>query len=168
MLSEKQCLEILRKVGCSEYVIAHSRSVSELAEKITYDIIEKGGSVDLKLVIAGAILHDIGRSVTHDIDHVVEGVKIAEDLALGPEITGVIRSHVGGGISQEEAQEFGFPENNYMPQTLEEKIVAHSDNLIKGTTRISLDERIESMKNNGLSNESISRVLRLADEIDVY
>lgn len=168
MLSEKQCLEILRKVGCSEEVIAHSLSVSELAERITCDVIHNGGSVDLKLVIAGAILHDIGRSVTHDLDHVVEGVKIAQDLALEPEIIGIIRSHVGGGISQEEAQKFGFPENNYIPQTLEEKIVAHADNLIKGTTRISLDERIESMNNKGLSNESIFRILKLADEIGVY
>ena len=52
-----------------------------------------------------------------------------------------------------------------MPQTLEEKIVAHADNLVKGSKVISIEERM--MRIPDLSTRSKKRIWRLAMEVEL-
>ena len=73
----KKCLALLKKSGCSDEVICHCIAVRDVAVRIA-----RCAGADEKLVEAGALLHDIGRSRTHSIFHAVEGVKIAEQLGL--------------------------------------------------------------------------------------
>jgi len=124
--SKKECIKILEKAGCHENVIKHSLAVEELAKRIA-----KKSKADIKLVSVAALLHDIGRAKTHGIKHAVEGAKIARKLGLPDEVVLIIERHIGGGITKKEAKELGLPDKEYMPKTLEEKIVAHADNLIQ-------------------------------------
>ncbi len=66
--TREQALALMREAGCDRHVVAHVVAVEKLAVKIG-----KLCGADLKLVSAGAILHDIGRSETHGIRHAVEG-----------------------------------------------------------------------------------------------
>lgn len=161
-------LALLKKAGCSEDVIAHSIAVSSLAEEIGVKLLSKGIDLDIELIIKGALLHDVGRAVTHDVTHVIEGVKLAENFSLEPEVIGIIKTHVGAGITFKEARQLGFPLGTYVPQTIEQKIVAHADNLVKGNKRISLQTRIEHMKKENMSDYIIKRIVRLASEIENY
>jgi uncharacterized protein (TIGR00295 family) len=121
----EQCLQLLRQARCSNEVINHCKAVRDIAVRIATK-----AHADIQLVEAGALLHDIGRSITHGITHGVEGAKIARELGLPKNIIGIIERHLGAGIPKKEAIKLGLPPKDYSPITLEEKIVAHADNLI--------------------------------------
>ena len=153
------CLHLLQKSGCSKEVIAHCQTVRTLAVKIA-----KKAGANVQLVEAGALLHDIGRARTHGIDHGVEGAKIAKELGLPKSLICIIERHIGAGIPKSEAAELGLPPKDYMPITLEEKIVAHADNLLDDGARHTIESEIEKALNQGKVN--LARRLRtLHDEL---
>ena len=51
--------------------------------------------------------------------------------------------------------DLGLPDMDYMPETIEEKIVACADNLIIGNRRIDINEQVERYKNKGLDKAAI-------------
>ncbi|MBN2110906.1 MAG: TIGR00295 family protein [Methanosarcinaceae archaeon] len=167
MITPDQALMILEEAGCNKKLIAHCRAVSGLASSIGRELSAKGEELDLELVEIGGLLHDLGRAETHGIMHAVEGARMAEERQLDPRLVRIIKTHIGAGITPEEAVQLGLPDDDYMPRTLEEKIVAHADNLIKGTKMITIDERLALMKKKNISRESIERVKKLADEIGI-
>jgi uncharacterized protein (TIGR00295 family) len=160
--SPEECLNLLRKVGCSEDVIRHSLLVRDIAVEIA-----KRANANVKLVEAGALLHDIGRSKTHGIMHGVEGARIAKRLGLPEEIIDIIEHHLGAGISLEEAKELGLPPKDYTPKTLEEKIVAHADNLTEGSSKQTIKEAMEKeIKRDKV--KLAKKMLRLHKELSKY
>ncbi|MBQ6099864.1 MAG: TIGR00295 family protein [Methanobrevibacter sp.] len=155
-------IELLKKVNTPENVIQHSQAVYKKAMKIAANFDE----ANLDLIKKGALLHDIGRSKTHGITHAIEGVKIAREYGYSQDVLNIIERHIGAGITAEEATELGLPVKSYVPETLEEKIVAHADNLISGTTEVDVDFVIEKWKRR-IENpdENIKRLIKLNDEL---
>ncbi len=147
-------------------MIEHCKEVASLAVEIAEKANAAGRDVDLELVESGALLHDSGRCRTHGIAHAVEGFKLATSKGIEPEIAEIIKRHIGAGISKEEAKELGLPEDDYFPRSLEEKIVSHADNLVKGTNRITIQERLEFMHKKNISEDIIQRVKKLAEEVE--
>lgn len=139
-----ECLTILKKVGCSEPVINHCLAVKEVAIKIA-----KLAKADIKLVEIGALLHDIGRSKTHDITHGLEGAKIAKKLGLPVSIVNIIERHIGAGIPVDEAEKLGLPKRDFIPVTLEEKIVCHADSLIDNNKKQKIKNEINKARSSG-------------------
>jgi uncharacterized protein (TIGR00295 family) len=133
-----QCLRLLREAGCSDDVINHCKAVRKVAVRIA-----KKAHANIQLVEAGALLHDIGRGQTQGIMHGVEGAKIATELGLPQSIVNIIERHVGAGIPRDEAITLGLPPKDYMPVTLEEKIVAHADNLIENDHEHQIEKEVE-------------------------
>jgi uncharacterized protein (TIGR00295 family) len=123
--NEQQCLDILKAQGTTDRVMKHACTVTRLAVAIA-----RSCGADMDLVRAGALLHDIGRSRTHGIRHGVVGEDIARSLSLPEPLVLIIRKHVGAGILPGEAAALGLPERDYIPSTVEEKIVCHADNLV--------------------------------------
>jgi len=160
--SPEECINLLKKTGCSEEVIKHSLLVRDIAVEIA-----KRANANVKLVEAGALLHDIGRSKTHGIMHGVEGAKIAKRLGLPKEIVDIIEHHLGAGISLEEAKKLGLPPKDYTPKTLEEKIVAHADNLTEGSMKQTIREAIEKEIKRGRV-ELAKKMLKLHEELSGY
>ena len=95
--------------------------------------------VDMELVKTGALLHDIGRSQTNGIKHAVVGAELLKERGFPWEVVNIVERHIGAGISREEAKVLGLPPKDYLPLTLEEKLVAHADNLIHGTQEVDLE-----------------------------
>jgi uncharacterized domain HDIG len=162
--TEDECIAILKRAGCSKIVIEHCVVVEKVAKKIAEKAIENGQKLDKELVIRGSLLHDIGRHKTDGLMHAVEGVKIAKELGIDERVIKIIEKHIGGGIDKEEALRLGLPENDYVPKTLEEKIVCHADNLIATTRRQTVDEEIESLEKKG-EFEAARRVKKLHEEL---
>ena len=156
---EEECLRILREAGVDEGVIKHSQMVARLAVKYA-----RLCCADVPLVLAGAMLHDIGRAITHDIRHVDEGVRIARELGLPEEIVRIIQRHAGGGITAEEAMRMGLEPVPHMPETLEEKIVAHADNLIWRGRKVKHDVVVKWYERRGLTHVA-ERIKRLHLEL---
>jgi len=142
---EEKCLEILGEVGCSEEVIAHCRAVADLAVEIANLVLE----ADADLVMAGALLHDMGRARSHEIDHGIIGRQMAEELHLSHPVALIIERHIGAGLTKQEAEELGLPPKGYMPQSVEERIVAHADNLVNETGRRPVSDIVSIMVEEG-------------------
>jgi len=163
--SPRSALKLLFENGCSTRVIEHCKAVARLAIRIAKTCKEKGLNVDLRLVQIGALLHDIGRSKTHSVDHAVIGAEIARELGLPEPVISIIERHVGGGLTAEEARELGWPSKSYLPETLEEKIVNYADKLIEGSRMVSIKRTIRKFsKELGETHSSIKRVKKLHEE----
>ena len=155
-------IELLKKENTPENVIDHCRAVYKKAMEIAANF----DNVDEDLIKKGALLHDIGRSKTHGITHAIEGVKIAERYGYDENVLNIIERHIGAGITEEEAKALGLPEKSYIPLTLEEKIVAHADNLISGSDEVDIDFVIRKWKRNIKdSDDNIKRLIELDDEL---
>ena len=166
MTTRAEAIRLLEESGCAPNVIEHCKVVASMAIEIAEKAKAAGQNVNLELVEAGALLHDSGRCRTHEIAHAVEGFRLATSKGIEPEIAEIIKRHIGAGISKEEAKELGLPEDDYFPRNLEEKIVAHADNLVRGTKRITIQERLELMRKKNVSENVVQRVKKLAEEVE--
>lgn len=165
MLTREEALNLLREAGCSRRVVEHCLAVAKKAIEIARQIRANGYEVDLKLVELGALLHDVGRARTHDIEHGVEGAQLLRSRGLG-ELAGFAESHIGAGIPAREAGELGLPVRDFMPQTLEEKIVAYADKLMIGAEDVSYEEAKEQLKAQlGADHPALGRLDALREEI---
>ena len=151
--------KILFSAGCDAGVVAHCVKTADIASRYV------GDSIDSNLVESGAMLHDLGRSVTHSIRHAGEGAKLSRELLLSDDVTEIIRCHTGAGLSEDDCVLLGLPPVNCVPKTLEEKIVAHADNLAKGSREITIEERMMLIA--GQSKRSKKNVWRLSMEMEL-
>ena len=155
-------IELLEKENTPENVIEHSKAVCRKAMKIAANF----DNADVDLIRKGALLHDIGSSRTHGITHAIEGVEIARKYGYSQDVLNIIERHIGAGITAEEAVKLGLPEKSYLPQTLEEKIVAHADNLISGSEEVDIDFVIEKWKRRiDEPDDNIKRLIKLNYEL---
>ncbi|MEM3458325.1 MAG: TIGR00295 family protein [Candidatus Bathyarchaeia archaeon] len=159
-----QAISLLRQSGCTRNVIRHCKAVAKLAVEIAKACQERGLNVDLELVEIGALLHDIGRAKTHSVYHAITGAEIAKTLDLPEPVVAIIKRHVGGGITPTEAKKLGWPKDIYVPQTLEEKIVAYADKLIEGSRRVPIERTIENFSKK-LPPSAITRIQKLHREM---
>lgn len=161
-----EALNFLAKAGCSPSVIEHCKTVSRFAVKIAKVYSKKGFKVDVRLVEVSGLLHDIGRSKTHSVDHALVGGEIARALGLSNSIVQIIERHAGGGIPKEEAKRLGWPAKDYLPQTLEEKIVCYADKRVEGLRTVPIKKALKSYETRLRRNHlAISRIKKLHEEI---
>ena len=136
-------VEVLVKAGCAPDVVAHCHKVAMLALGIAG---RAKAPVDKELVRLGGLFHDIGRSRTHDIGHAVAGVEIGCFLGFSEQLLLIIERHIGAGITSPEAVRLGLPVKDYLPLTLEEKIVSYADNLMSGVREMAYYEALDRFK----------------------
>jgi uncharacterized protein len=162
--SREQALKLLRENHCSTQVVTHCESVAKLAVETAQTCKKKGLKVNVELVEIGALLHDLGRSKTHSVNHVVAGAEIAKLQGLPKPVIAIIERHLGGGITDAEAKKLGWPEGNYFPATLEEKIVSYADKLVETSGRVPIELTINKLREEKLDTAA-ERVQKLYDEI---
>lgn len=155
-------LKILKQEETPENVIEHSKAVYKKVMVIAANF----KNADKDLIKKGALLHDIGRSKTHGISHAVEGAKIVKQYGYPEEVQNIVERHIGAGITEEESVKLGLPKKSYIPQTIEEKIVAHADNLLSGTKDVDIDFDIAKWKRKiDKPEENIKRLIELDNEL---
>ncbi len=131
--TKSECLKILKDNNVPDNIIAHVNAVCDFSIKVC-DLLEKKGiNVNLDLVIAGALLHDV-KKITKG-DHITEGYELVKSLGF-LEVAEVIRKH---GL-----QHLG--DGSYEPKTWEEKIVFYADKKCNGNKVVSVNERFEYAK----------------------
>jgi uncharacterized protein len=160
----EQAIEILQKNSCSTKVITHCQTVAVLALELAEEFKAKNYPVNLALIEAGALLHDLGRSKTHSVNHAIEGMKLAQAEGLPEPVICIIKRHVGAGITAKEAEQLNWPKDNYIPQTLEEKIVCYADKCVSGNDRVSVETTIQQLHDQKL-DDAAERVRKLYNEI---
>ncbi len=159
--SSKQALEFLITCGCNKSVIKHVQAVAEYGVEVA----ESCPGANVELVRIGGLFHDIGRCRSHRIDHGVVGAEILRRNKVDERIARIVERHVGAGITADEAAELGSPLGAYVPQTIEEKIVADVDNLIEDSKRVGIEEALSSFQREVKSQLIVDRVKKLHEEV---
>lgn len=155
-------IKLLEELGCPDWVIEHSKGVSRKACEIASNFKD----VDMGLVRVGGLLHDIGRSQTNSIEHAVIGARILKEKGYSQNIIDIVERHIGTGLSEDDAKTLGLPIKSYIPETLEEKIVSHADNLFNGADEVDVDFTIEKWKwKLGENHPSIERIKEIHEEL---
>ena len=127
---EAGALRIHRKYGSVPVIVEHCRAVERVARIIAGELARRGVAVDEEVVQAGALLHDIGRTRVQTVRHGYEGAEILRKEGVDERVVEVVKSHVGAGLSREEARKLGLPDGDYVPRTLEQKVVCFADKMI--------------------------------------
>lgn len=128
--SADECYSLLVEAGADDDLISHTMAV--LQRTLELHSVHGG---DLRLLVAGALLHDIGRTITHGVEHALKGGEILSERGYHRSLIDIVERHIGGGITREEARGQGLPFKDYLPKTLEEKLVCHADNTAGGEER---------------------------------
>jgi uncharacterized protein len=160
LASQSDLVLLLKEAGCPDRVIAHCAAVRDLAETYT-----KHTFINCDLVLEAAMLHDIGRGISHAIDHAQLGADFCREKGLSEDIARCIECHIGAGLTADECTLQNLLPRDCMPQTIEEKIVANSDNLVKGTQVISIGERMRLSWH--LPRTARRRIFSLAMEMEL-
>ena len=91
------CFSVLSEHGVEPHIVAHSMSVERVALYIARLHIDRGGNkdLDLSLVSAGALLHDIAKisAMSAGVKHSDMGADIVMDLGFF-EVAPLVRQHV--------------------------------------------------------------------------
>lgn len=131
--NEEEALSILEQEGTAPQVIEHCKTVARQAAVFSEMASSKGIVIDRELVKMGALLHDIGRSKTHEPSHGFVGGKLLREIGVDERIARIAERHVGAGIPAGEAKILGLPEKDLIPETIEEKIVCYADKVAFGS-----------------------------------
>jgi len=147
--SPEECLAMLAEVGVPEDVMRHIMAVTRLTMVVGRMVVGRGVPLDLDILEAGALLHDIGRCEVHSIDHGIRGATILRKRGVSEAVVGMVLRHVGAGIEAEEAASLGLPDIDLVPRTPEEKVLAGCDNLLRGDRKQTLAELKEDITEKG-------------------
>ena len=138
----------------------HSIVVTRVAEIITSSLITVGHKLSLDKVIAGALLHDIGKTacLDNEDDHAAKGIEICRAHKLEP-IADIVEEHV---ILRNYS-----PGNNFA----EKEIVYYADKRVNHNQVVSLEERLAYiLERYGLDNvvrrQAIKRNYALCQELE--
>ena len=163
----KKCIQLLLEYSVPEQIISHLLFTSQTAINVALRLKNNNYSINCDLVLAGALLHDIGRSQSHNIDHGILGGQILKTHGFPEELVSIVEKHIYAGISADEAKDLGLPLKDYIPKTYEEKIVAYADNISKTNELLSLEQVLVRFRRYLPDSHSIlARVRELHNEIE--
>ena len=147
--------------GCSEEIRAHCAAVAGIAREYCGCT-----PVDCDLVEAGSFLHDIGRSRSSGPDHAQAGAALLRDLGMDGRVCAIVERHIGAGLTADECSLLGLIPKDCVPSRIEEQIVAHADNLVRGTERQCIERLLGD--STFLPVRIRSRIFRLAMQMELF
>lgn len=136
----RRCRVLLEQYGLPSGIIDHSELVTEIAGFLAKNAGDRRVPIDGPKAVAGAFLHDIGKTPKADADPELQGLNHAEASAViveregYPELAPLVLRHMAGDVLDPELA----------PVTLEEKIVHYADK-VATRTFISLDDRFSDL-----------------------
>jgi uncharacterized protein len=169
-MDEEHAVALLNKYAKNEElfkkVLAHSVAVEQKAAEISKEILDNGFFIDVDFISGASLLHDIGKFNTPKGKELQHGVFGAEIL-LAEKLPGealVAARHLN--ISKEEidTNNLDLPSEEYVPETIEEKIIAYVNKLFKEDKEITFEEAMKKAKK--ISEEAATRLQNLHDEIE--
>lgn len=147
--SDDAIFALMSDLGLPEGIKKHCIVVKEIALGIVKQIKEKNPQTDIDtdVVEAGALLHDIGRTRTHGVDHGYRGYILMRDANIDERVARCALVHVLGGFDKEDIKH-EFPADardeikiSLMPKSIEEKIVCLADKNAEGSMQVTTKKR---------------------------
>lgn len=144
MPGEAECELLWQKYGTPEKVRAHCRSVCRQALWLGEQVQKNGHKVDMKLIAAAALLHDL---VRQEKNHAAAGAKILAKEGY-PAVADIVACH------------HDFKASDWdMEFAREAAIVYLADKQIQGVTLVNLNDRFEQSKRRCETQENAKEAL---------
>ncbi len=95
MLSRTECLDFLEQIQMAAHIRRHSALVAEVALLLGGLLNRNGSRLDMRLIQAGALLHDVGkeRSLLTGEDHAALGAQMLDGM-VHPKAAQIVREHI--------------------------------------------------------------------------
>ncbi len=125
--SRETCMDLLCSYGTPPHVIRHCAAVSETAIRIARALMEKGEDLDLSLLEASCLLHDIARV---EENHGVKGAILAEKQGYH-QVANLIRCHMF------------YATDPYKSKITEQDLLCLADRMVMEDRYVGLDDRMQ-------------------------
>ena len=130
--SAEECFKYMERYGMLENIRAHSIVVEKIANLIAHGLRNAGEDISLEIVTAGALMHDIGKTLCLNTkeDHAAVGKEICLQNNLD-EISNIVEEHV--------------TLKDYDPSRAicEKEIIYYADKRVNHDVIVSLEERLK-------------------------
>lgn len=134
--TRKQCLDLITRYQMLPHILRHSELVTRVALVIAVKLNKEGHHLDLALVEAGALLHDIAKTtcLTTKENHAAVGGALLISLGY-PAVAGIVRQHIR------------LDQKTFDPFTVtEEELVNYADKRVKHEEVVALVERFRDIR----------------------
>lgn len=139
--SEEECYAIIERANTPIKVINHCKQVAQLSCIIGSCLIRSGSQMNLELIRAAALLHDLAKGEPH---HAQAGARLLVDY---PEVAEIVAEHMDICLNPD------------LPLT-EKEIVYLADKLVVDNQIISLQARFSGPLEQHKNNQEVSRKIR--------
>lgn len=92
-ITRNEARRLIRQAGLSDTLIRHSEGVARRAEAVCRLLEAVGHTLYTEKVVLASLLHDIGLSRPHGLDHGAASAEVLEEFGL-TELAKIIRVHV--------------------------------------------------------------------------
>jgi len=153
--TREECLMLMERYGMLDNIVEHSLKVAKVALFLSSELNRSGQRIDLRLVEASSLLHDITKTIclrTKE-DHTSTGYHLLK--GMGYERVGqVVGQHVW------------LEKKGDSSSVSEEEVVNYADKRVRHDEIVSLDERFNDLKKRyGRNEESIAYLERMEKTI---
>jgi len=120
-----ECEAILAAQSVESYQVRHARKVTDVAERIALALARSGLSMNLELIRAGALLHDVAKGQP---DHAAVGANLLRSMDF-PRVAAVVGAHT---------------ELDFSGGHLDESAIVYlADKLVRGDSLVTLEQRFQ-------------------------
>jgi putative nucleotidyltransferase with HDIG domain len=133
--TREDCLRLMLRYGMLENIVDHSIEVARVACFLSLELNRKGQKIDLPLVEASALLHDLTKTecLRTREDHALTGSRLLKEIGY-ERIGDVVAEHIH--LSKEMDPSW----------ISEEEVVNYADKRVQHDQIVSLEERFEDLK----------------------
>ncbi len=162
---EEECRALMADVlKVDKGIIDHCRAVAEVAAAMGKEINDSGGKLNLELITASALLHDLARDQSR---HAVKGAWRLRKMGF-PEVADIVAVHMDigcrdgsqglkPGVLRSEGRKY---QSTGVPVS-EAELVFLADKLVEGSKKVTLEERfVPKMEKFGKDLDVLAAILR--------
>ncbi len=144
-----KCLELIKRANMPENILKHSLQVEKLAVSIGKKCIQKGYDLNLDLIKAGALLHDIAKAkcIEEKCNHATVGGEMVKSWGY-PAVACIVEQHIYLCMA------------DIVACPTEALIVNYADKRVMHDTVVSLDRRFSDLLERYGKTEIQQRVLK--------
>ncbi len=153
--TREDCLRLMRERQMMAHIVEHSLRVAEVASLLASGLTRAGELLDLPLIEAASLLHDIAKidCLQTRADHALAGQELVVSLGFTPALGQVIRHHVH--LPEDEAEE-------PLIRRAECEIVNYADKRCNGSLIVTLTERFDYIRGRyGRTADIVARINQL-------
>jgi len=151
---EESCIALLERYKTPEHIILHSKKVWEVGRLLGLELIKKNLSVDMDLVRASCLLHDVGKYpciLDGTKYHDVRGEQILEQEGF-PIVARIVVQHV-------------ILRSSLDDPIAEEHVLFYADKRVAHDVVVSLEERFEYLESTyGKTPQAIEGLRKMKED----